>query len=80
MVRFKSGRAIFMPPDKAANLWLCINGFLPYMNEKQRKFASGVFRIYLNPDKAPKEYLEAQREKDREKQLELVPRPWYADR
>ena len=80
MVRFKSGQAMFMPPEKAANIWLCINGYLPYMNDAQKRFAARIVKIYLNPSTAPKEYLDARKDEDRQKQLELVPRPWYADR
>lgn len=80
LVKFHNGQALFMSPEKAGNMWLCINGYLPFMNDQQKRFAARVKKIYLNPGNAPKEYLDARKDEDREKQLELMPRPWYADR
>lgn len=64
-VKFHNGQALFMTPEKAGNLWLCINGYLPFMNEQQRRFAARVKRIYLNPETAPKEYLREKRKEER---------------
>ena len=72
LVKFHNGQALFMPPEKAAEIWLTMNGYRPYFDDKQRSFTRRIKKIYLNPEKAPKEYLEARREEDT-KQKQLFP-------
>lgn len=64
LVKFHNGQALFMSPEKAATIWLTMNGYRPYFDDKQRRFAARIKKIYLNPSNAPKEYLRARREED----------------
>lgn len=52
-----NGKKMYLPPDKALNLWRILNGEVEPTKE-QEAFATRVEKLYLNRHTAPQSYLD----------------------
>lgn len=71
-IQFTDNRVKFLPPEKAATIWLVFNGEIEGTKE-QRTFVKHIHRMFLNRANAPKSYREKYPEPPSDWKHEPVP-------
>lgn len=70
LVKFKSRKVMFLPPETANAMWLAMYGYIKPTPEQER-FLRNVEEIYLNRHRAPEQYLRHMKKKLNKNQKSL---------